>query len=90
MLKNGAVFPSLKMRYYGENYRGVHALTDIRKNDVILYVPKNLLITLEMAFSSPIGKLMYNRGLRGKLLSPKHTFLGTYIMQERRKDGSPF
>ena len=91
MLENGATFPKLKMRYYTENYRGVHALNDINQGDVILYVPLNLLITLEMAFASPIGKLMYEKGLRSRLISPKHTFLGTYIMQERRKPGgSPF
>ena len=38
-----------------------------------------------MAFASPIGKQMYEKGLRQRLISPKHSFLGTYIMQERRK-----
>ena len=30
----------------------------------ILFVPLSLLITLEMAFKSPLGKLMYEKGLR--------------------------
>jgi hypothetical protein len=29
---------------------------------------------------------MYEKGLRQRLISPKHSFLGSYIMQERRKD----
>lgn len=91
MLENGAKFPKLKMRYYSENYRGVHALTEVNRNETIMYVPLDMLITLEMAFASPIGKQMYERGLRSRLISPKHTFLGTYIMQERRNpSGSIF
>lgn len=78
------------MRYYDTNYRGVHCLTKIKKNDVILSVPLKLLITLEMAFESPIGKLMMEKKLRPQLLSPKHTFLGTYIMQEKRKPEASF
>ena len=38
-----------------------------------------------MAFTSPIGKLMYEKGLRQRLISPKHSFLGTYLLQERKK-----
>jgi len=29
-----------------------------------LYVPKKQIITLEMAFASPVGKKMYEKGLR--------------------------
>ena len=46
----GAEFPRLKMRFYDKNYRGVHALASVKKNDTILYVPKKLLLTLEDAF----------------------------------------
>jgi len=28
---------------------------------------------------------MYEKGLRQRLISPKHSFLGAYIMQEKRK-----
>jgi len=38
-----------------------------------------------MAFATPIGKLMYEKGLRQRLISPKHNFLGAFILQERRK-----
>lgn len=43
-----------------------------------------------MAFKSPIGKLMYEKGLRQRLISPKHSFLGTYLLQERQKEVSFF
>lgn len=41
-----------------------------------------------MAFASPVGKKMYEKGLRQRLISPKHSFLCTFIMQERRKPDS--
>ena len=41
-----------------------------------------------MAMSSPVGKKMYEKGLRQRLISPKHSFLCTFVMQERRKPNS--
>lgn len=90
MKKDGAEFDKLKVRYYAPDYRGVHAARDIKKGETILYVPKKEIITLEMAFESPIGKLMYARNFRQRLISPKHSFLAAYIMQERRKPYSYF
>jgi histone-lysine N-methyltransferase SETD3 len=66
----------------------VHAARDIKKGETILYIPKEQIISLEMAFASPVGKKMFEKGLRQKLISPKHSFLCTYIMQERRKPDS--
>ena len=90
MLEGGANFDKLKMRYYAPDYRGVHASRDIKKGETILYVPKDEIITLEMAMESPIGALMKARNFRNRLISPKHSFLATYVMQERRKDKSFF
>jgi hypothetical protein len=78
------------LRYYSTNYRGVHASQDIKIGEQILFVPRNLLITLEMAYKTPIGKLMYEKGLRHRLISPKHNFLGSAVLQERRKPKSEF
>ena len=60
----GSQFDKLKIRYYTADYRGVHAARDIKKGETILFVPKEQIITLEMAFASPVGKLMYEKGLR--------------------------
>jgi len=84
----GSNFDKLKIRYYVEDYRGVHAARDIKKGETILYVPKHQIISLEMAMASPIGRKMYEKGLRQRLISPKHSFLSTYLMQERRKPDS--
>jgi hypothetical protein len=37
----------LKIRYYSENYRGVHAKRDIAKDEQILFVPHKCLITID-------------------------------------------
>ena len=90
MKEGGALFDKLKLRYYAADYRGVHAARDIKKGETILYVPKQEIITLEMAMESPIGALMKARNFRQRLISPKHSFLATYVMQERRKENSYF
>ena len=43
-----------------------------------------------MAFASPIGKKMFDKGLRQRLLSPKHSFLCCFVLQERRKKDTKF
>jgi len=90
MKHDGAQFDKMKVRYYAPDYRGVHASRDIKKGETILYVPRKEIITLEMAMASPIGKLMAERNFRQRLISPKHSFLATYVMQERRKENSYF
>lgn len=82
----GSTYDKLKIRWYAQDYRGVHAARDIKKNEIILLVPKHQIITLEMAFASPVGSKMYAKGLRQRLISPKHSFLSTFVMQEKRKD----
>lgn len=78
--EGGSTFDKLKIRYYSADYRGVHAARDIKKGETILHVPKHQIISLEMAMASPIGKKMYEKGLRQRLISPKHSFLCTFIM----------
>jgi len=68
----------------------VHAARDIKKGEIILFIPKEQIITLEMAFASPIGSKMYEKGLRQRLISPKHSFLSCFIMQEKRKPDTPW
>lgn len=43
------------MRFYAEDYRGIHASRDIKKGETVLFVPKQALMTLEAAMGSPIG-----------------------------------
>ena len=90
MKSGGAVFDKIKLRYYSEDYRGVHASRFIKKGETLLYVPFQQLLTLDMAMESPIGSLMAARNVRTRLISPKHSFLATLCMEEVRKPNSPF
>ena len=74
---------NLKFRFYTPIYRGVHAARDIHAGEEILLVPKEAIITLEMAEASPIGSKMMYHNLMSRLLSPKHGFLTTFILQEK-------
>jgi len=88
--EGGSTFDKLKIRYYSTDYRGVHAARNIKKGEIILLIPLKQIITLEMAFESPIGRKMVDKRMRDRLLSPKHSFLSTYLMQENRKKNSDF
>lgn len=90
MQEGGSEFDKLKLRYYTEDYRGVHAASNISKGETILFVPVNEMLTLDMAMQSPVGTLMAARNFRQRLLSPKHSFLATLIMEEKRKQNSQF
>jgi histone-lysine N-methyltransferase SETD3 len=81
----GSKYEKLKIRFYTPIYRGVHAANKIKAGEEILFVPKDLIITLEMAEESPIGTKMMYHNLKSKLLSPKHGFLTTFILQEKKK-----
>ena len=64
-LKNdGAQFDKLKLRYYTEDYRGVHASRAIKKGETLLLVPLKDLLTLDMAMESPLGSLLAARNFR--------------------------
>ncbi len=47
--EGGSNFDKLKIRYYSDVYRGVHAAKEIKAGEQILFVPKKQIITLEMA-----------------------------------------
>ena len=49
MQAGGAYTEKLDLRYYAENFRGVHAANDIKAGETILFVPFNLIFTLEAA-----------------------------------------
>ena len=44
MDKGGADISKLELVYYGENFRGVHAAQDIKENEIVLFVPFDLII----------------------------------------------
>ena len=83
LYKYNSFFPKLKIHFYTEDYRGVIAKSDISKNEIIMTIPKNCLITLENAletdYGKKIGKFMYK-----ELNSPKHCLLSSFLLFEEK------
>ena len=52
----GAEFNKLKVRYYTEDFRGVHASQKIKNGETMLFVPLDLLITETMIKESEYGE----------------------------------
>ena len=77
------MYNKLKIRFYSDYNRGVCTRQKIHNKEQILIVPQSHLITLEMAKETPISKKIIEHGL--DLLSPKHSFLSTFLLLERLK-----
>lgn len=56
LVDNGALFPKLVLKDYGNEVRGVHSKDSILPEETIVSVPLKCLITVEMGRLTPIGK----------------------------------
>lgn len=83
--EGGALFPKLYLQYYSQDYRGVHCLTKVPADDVVLYVPFKYIMTSEVAKFSDIGKKINSSGVD---LRSKHSYLASYLLQEKHKSSS--
>jgi len=77
----GANFPKIELKYFAKDYRGVVATKEIQKEEIIISVPKEGIITLRMAKNSPIGQKVLTHGI--SLIYPNNSLLSTYVLQER-------
>lgn len=65
------------------------AKAHILRDELILFIPKHKLITLELARTLPLVDRLY--AMRVHLKSPKHTQLAVFLLQEFEKgEQSPF
>jgi histone-lysine N-methyltransferase SETD3 len=86
--EGGAKLPRLHLKYYSDDYRGVHALGDIQADEVVLYVPLRMIMTSEVARASPIGVQITQANIE---LRSKHSYLAAYLLEERAKgEASPW
>lgn len=83
LIDGGAKFPKLFLQYYDEDYRGVHSLANIKTNEVILSVPRNLIMTSEVAKASTIGMQIVAAESRGLELRSKHSYLASYLLLQK-------
>ena len=84
---HNAFFPKVEIFIHSKNNRGVIAKRFITQNEIIMTVPKECILTVDIAIQSDIGKqisVFMNR----KLNSPKHSLLSSFILYEKNKDNS--
>ncbi|KAL7512687.1 hypothetical protein ACHAXN_009735 [Cyclotella atomus] len=69
-----------------DEMRGVHALTNLPPQAIIVSIPLRCLITVEMGQNTPIGRKILSSDL--ELDAPKHIFLMIYLLWDRAVNGS--
>ena len=83
LYKYNSFFPKLEIHFYTDDYRGVLAKSNILKDEIIMTIPKDCLISLETAlatsYGKKIGEFMYN-----ELNSPKHCLLTSFLLYEEK------
>ena len=52
---NGSQFENIEVRQESSNMRGVFAKNDVKKDEILLFVPEKIIITLEKARNTPFG-----------------------------------
>lgn len=85
LIEGKSRFPALYLKYYSEDYRGVHAMTRVSKDEIVLEVPLSHIMTSEVAKASSIGQQLLASGVE---LNSTHSYLACYIIQERHNPNS--
>ena len=83
---SGAVTSGVKIEFYSESVRGVHAARDIAPHKRIITIPHACLITDQMARETPLGQRIQK--IATVLTAPKHCQLTCYILSMRERGDS--
>ena len=83
LYKYDAYFPKLEIHFYSDEYRGVCAKSKILKEEIIMTIPKECLISLELALETNIGKEI-GKFMYSELNSPKHCLLSAFLLTEEK------
>jgi len=78
----GAKFPKFYLKFYSPEYRAIHALKRIEKDEDILYIPHDCIMTSDVAKASVMGRAIQASAVD---LRSKHSYLASYLLQEREK-----
>lgn len=83
LLDGNSHFSKLDIHFFSDNHRGVVAKNNIYKDEIILRIPKDLLISIELAKSTEMGAKLANF-MYSELNSPKHSLLTSFILNEMK------
>ena len=81
LYKYNSFFPKLEIHFYTNDYRGVLAKSNIMKDEIIMTIPKDCLISLETVFATEYGKKI-GEFMFKELNSPKHCLLTSFLLYE--------
>ena len=83
LYKFNSFFPKLEIHFYTDDYRGVIAKSDIAKNEIIMTIPKECLISLETVLNTNYGNIIKDFMYK-ELNSPKHCLLSSFLLYEEK------
>lgn len=87
LYSKGALIKNIELKFHTLSYRSAVTTNLIKKNEVFLRMPPELIISLELARECPLGKKISGE-IEKKLNSPHHTILATYLLSELEKGPS--
>ena len=91
MVAEGADFSKLKLRFYTENFRGVHACQEIDHGETVVFVPRTCLITTEDTRETELAKKVGGaESALAKLPLSNTAYYSMFLIEERRKENSHF
>jgi hypothetical protein len=79
LLDNGSTFPKLVIKHFTDTHRGVFSTCPIYDEETICHIPLPLIITSQVARSSPIGSLL--TAFKVEVRS-KHSYIALFILHE--------
>ena len=63
MRAQGAEFAKIELREERSSMRGMYAVEDVKKGDILLFCPDHLILSLQRGLDTPIGKLLTEKRL---------------------------
>jgi len=100
MKENGGTLNKCKIRWFGPEYRGVVADRDIKKDEVVMILPRKLVLSKEKAAKSVLCKKMTKKLLESQLdsidagatsdgrIHMLQAFIAVYLLEEQQKPDS--
>ena len=85
LYKYDSFFPKLEIHFYSDEYRGVIAKSFIQKDEIIMTIPKECLISLETALNTEMGKEI-GKFMHKELNSPKHCLLSAFLLENLKNE----
>ncbi|XP_059488092.1 SET domain-containing protein 4 [Neocloeon triangulifer] len=87
-VKNWTSTCSLRLFNFPNTGRGLQALCSISKGDVLVSIPKELIITCTSAIKSPLMDQIFKRSCSSSLFPIAQQILATFLLLEQRKEES--